>query len=142
MGKAIVQHRKEKEIITLEDLKSAIGQFADRGKENKFYAKVLQALRIEINDEINALKELLLQSLQVLKAGGRLIVISYHSLEDRLVKNIMKTGNPEGTVMKDFYGHEEAPMKMISRQAITPSDEEIERNKRARSAKMRIGEKN
>jgi 16S rRNA (cytosine1402-N4)-methyltransferase len=141
MAKAIVQHRKVKEIIKLEDLKNAIGHFAERGKENKFFAKVLQALRIEINDEINALNEFLHASVGVLKTGGRLVVISYHSLEDRPVKNIMKSGNLEGTITKDFYGNEEAPLKMITRQAIVPGAEEIERNKRARSAKLRIAEK-
>jgi len=141
ISKAIGQHRKAKEIATLEDLKNAIGQFAERGKENKFYAKVLQALRIEINDEMNALKELLLQSLQVLKPGGKLVVIAYHSLEDRLVKNMMKTGNFEGTITKDFYGNEESPLKMITKQPIVPGIEEIERNKRSRSAKLRIAVK-
>ena len=141
IAKAIATKREVKEIVTLEDLKNAIGQYAERGKENKFYAKVLQALRIEINDEINALKELLLHSIDVLRTGGKLVVISYHSLEDRLVKNIMKTGSFEGTIEKDFFGNEKPPLKMITRQPIVPGTQEIERNKRARSAKLRIAEK-
>ncbi len=142
IAKTIVEKRKDKAIVTLDDLKNTIGQFAERGKENKFYAKVLQSLRIEINDEMNSLKELLMQSIDVLKPGGRLVVIAYHSLEDRLVKNIMKTGNFEGAVEKDFYGNEKVPLKVVTRQPIVPGPDEIERNKRARSAKLRIAVKN
>lgn len=142
IAETIVQQRKIKEIITTEDLKNIIEKFAENSQENKFFAKVFQALRIEINSEIEVLKEFLLQSAEVLKVGGRLVVISYHSLEDRLVKNYMKTGNFEGKYVKDFYGNEKTPMKMITRKPIIPEAEETERNKRSRSAKLRIAIKN
>ncbi len=112
-----------------------------RGGESKFLTKLFQALRIEVNGEMEALKMALEQSLKVLRPGGRLVVISYHSLEDRLVKNFMRSGNFEGEVQRDFYGHSTTPWEVISRKAITPSAEEIERNPRSRSAKMRIAEK-
>ena len=142
IANTIVRERKIKEIKTTEDLKNILGQFAERGKENKFYSQVFQALRIEINSEIEALKEFLLQSKEAIKDNGRLVVISYHSLEDRLVKNFMKSGNFEGVVEKDFYGNERSPMKMITKRPITPDPEEINDNNRARSAKLRIAVKN
>jgi 16S rRNA (cytosine1402-N4)-methyltransferase len=109
----------------------------------QYHAQLFQALRIEVNDELGALKEMLKQSLEILKPGGRLVVMSYHSLEDRLVKNFMKTGNFDGIVEKDpVYGTEKTPWKLISRKAIAPGMNEIERNNRARSAKLRIAEKN
>jgi len=138
IANAIVSERKIKKIETTDDLKNAIGKYAERGRENKFYAKVFQALRIEVNDEINALREFLKQSADVLKEGGRLVVISYHSLEDRLVKNFMKSGNEEGLVEKDFYGNEKAFFEIVTRKPISPGDDELENNKRARSAKLRI----
>ncbi|NTW32979.1 MAG: 16S rRNA (cytosine(1402)-N(4))-methyltransferase RsmH [Bacteroidetes bacterium] len=138
LANAIVYYRNEHEIITLQDIKNAVGRFALRGKENKFYARIFQALRIEINNELDSLKELLMQSTEVLKKGGRLVVISYHSLEDRLVKNYMKSGNFEGIIEKDFFGNEITPMEMLTRKPIVPLDEEIEKNNRARSAKLRI----
>lgn len=127
---------------TVNEFKSAIASCADRGgKENQFYAKVFQALRIEVNDEITALKELLMQSREVLKPGGRIAVISYHSLEDRLVKNFFRSGKFEGEVEKDVYGNDIGPFKVISRKAIVPDEAEIEQNSRARSAKLRIAER-
>ncbi|MGD0709798.1 MAG: 16S rRNA (cytosine(1402)-N(4))-methyltransferase RsmH [Bacteroidales bacterium] len=142
LAKAIVMERENNEIVMVNDIKKVLERFAERGRENKFYAKVFQALRIEINHEIEALDEFLKQSIEVLKQGGRLVVISYHSLEDRLVKNYMKSGNAEGNIEKDFYGHEKVPYKMITRKPVVPSEEEIEINKRARSAKLRIAIKN
>jgi 16S rRNA (cytosine1402-N4)-methyltransferase len=141
IANAIVSERKIRKIETSEDLKNAIGKFAERGKENKFYAKVFQALRIEVNDEINALRDFLKQSTDVLKEGGRLVVISYHSLEDRLVKNFMKSGNEDGLVEKDFYGNEKTFYDIITRKPMVPGDDEIEKNTRARSAKLRIAVK-
>ncbi|MBI4931267.1 MAG: 16S rRNA (cytosine(1402)-N(4))-methyltransferase RsmH [Bacteroidetes bacterium] len=137
--KKIVTNRNS--IRTVNDLKKAIANCADRGKENQFYAKVFQALRIEVNDELSALKELLIQSKDVLKTGGRIAVISYHSLEDRLVKNFFRSGNFEGELEKDIYGNVNAPFKTINKKPIVPSEKEIEQNSRARSAKLRIAEK-
>lgn len=115
--------------------------FAFRDREKKILAQAFQALRIEVNGEMEALKEMLTQALQVLKPGGRLSVISYHSLEDRLVKNFFRTGNFEGDLIKDFYGNVETPFELINRKVIIPSDEEQLRNPRARSAKLRVAEK-
>ncbi len=137
----IVTARKKKAILGFDDLRSAISSFAPAGRENRFYARLLQALRIEINDEIGALKEFLEQSLEVLKKGGRLVIISYHSLEDRPVKNFMKYGNFSGQIKKDFYGKVSTSFRMINKKPLTPSDEEIKNNNRARSAKLRIAEK-
>jgi 16S rRNA (cytosine1402-N4)-methyltransferase len=133
--------RSEREIRTTSELKNALkGLFPD-SHEHKFLAKVFQALRIEVNDELGALKDFLDQSDEVLKPGGRFVVISYHSLEDRMVKNLFRTGNTEGVVKKDFYGNVEIKFRMISKKPVTPGDEELKLNKRARSAKMRIAEK-
>ena len=137
----IINYRASKEIITTEDLKEAIGNCAPKGKEFKYQAQVFQALRIEVNGELDALKELLLQANDVLVPGGRLVVLTYHSLEDRLVKNFIKTGNFEGILEKDFFGNPLIPLKRISRKPITPSEEELKENSRARSAKLRIAEK-
>ena len=109
-------------------------------QEKKFLAQVFQALRIEVNDEMRALREMLQQTLQVLKPGGRLVVITYHSLEDRLVKNFLKTGNFEGKAEQDFFGNIRSPFRLVNNKVIVPSDEEIERNPRSRSAKLRIAE--
>lgn len=141
MAKAIVKARSEREIVTTTDLREAVSKHLPRGMENKYLAMLFQALRIEVNGELEALKEMLLQASEVLKPGGRLVVISYHSLEDRLVKNFMRSGNFEGTVEKDFYGNVLAPMRMVSHGALQASDEELARNNRARSAKLRVGEK-
>lgn len=137
----IINYRQNKEIITTSDLKEAIGNCAPRGKEFKYQAQVFQALRIEVNGELDALKELLKQATEVLAPGGRLVVLTYHSLEDRLVKNFIKTGNFEGKLEKDFYGNPIVPLKQVSRKPIIASEEEITENNRARSAKLRIAEK-
>lgn len=128
-------------IRSVSDLKNAIASCADRGKENQFYAKVFQALRIEVNDELNALKDLLMQSKDVLKPGGRMAVISYHSLEDRLVKNFFRSGKFEGDAEKDIYGNVQAPFVALNRKPIEPGEEEIQVNNRARSAKLRVAER-
>jgi 16S rRNA (cytosine1402-N4)-methyltransferase len=137
----IFHARKEKQIETVNDLKVAITRCVKRGRENQYYAQVFQALRIEVNKELDVLKDLLLQSLEVLKPGGRLVVIAYQSLEDRLVKNIIRSGKFEGEVEKDFFGNQLTPFKAITRKPIIPSDIEISENSRARSAKLRIAEK-
>jgi 16S rRNA (cytosine1402-N4)-methyltransferase len=133
--------RKEKEISTTNQLKEILAKAAKAGQENKFFARVFQALRIEVNDELGSLKDMLIQASGVLAKGGRLVVISYHSLEDRLVKNFMKSGNFEGKIEKDFYGNPQVDFRMITRKPLVPDDDEILRNNRARSAKLRIAEK-
>jgi 16S rRNA (cytosine1402-N4)-methyltransferase len=140
IASSVVKARTEKLLRTTADLRAVAAPFSGRGKENRFLAQVFQALRIEVNREMQALRELLMQSLELLKPEGRLAVITYHSLEDRLVKNFMKTGNFEGRVVQDFYGNVRTPLQMLSK-AVTPSDEEVEKNPRARSAKLRIAEK-
>ena len=142
IAKAIVDKRIINPIISVDDIVDAIGKLAPFRQENKFYAKVFQALRIAVNHEIDYLKEMLEQALFVLKPGGRLVVITYHSLEDRLVKNFMKTGNFDGNEEKDFYGNILTPFKIINRKGTSPSEGEIENNNRARSARLRIAEKN
>ncbi|MCH3923989.1 MAG: 16S rRNA (cytosine(1402)-N(4))-methyltransferase RsmH [Bacteroidales bacterium] len=132
---------KKKPIYTTTEFISIISCLAPKGKENKFFAQVFQALRIEVNDEYNSLKKMLSQCSDLLVDGGRLVVLSYHSLEDRVVKNVLKTGNVEGKVEKDFYGNISTPFKIITKKPLTPSYDELERNSRARSAKLRIGEK-
>ena len=139
--RAIVEARAEKPLETIDELKSLLGRFARRGKENQYYAQVFQALRIEVNNELGVLKEMLMQAPEVLKEGGRLVVIAYHSLEDRLVKNFMRSGKFEGEAEKDFYGNLLTPLKPVNRKPIIPTEEEIKSNSRARSAKLRIAEK-
>ncbi|MFI3263836.1 MAG: 16S rRNA (cytosine(1402)-N(4))-methyltransferase RsmH [Rikenellaceae bacterium] len=124
-------------ITTTAQLVAAVAPCTPKKDESKFLTKLFQALRIEVNGEMEALKMALEQSLKVLKPGGRLVVISYHSLEDRLVKNFMRSGNFEGRVEKDFYGRAQTPFELVTRKAMAPSEEEIERNPRSRSAKMR-----
>jgi 16S rRNA (cytosine1402-N4)-methyltransferase len=141
LAKSIVIFREEKEIETTEDLKEAVKNHVPPHKKNKILAQLFQAIRIEVNDEINALKEMLIQSVDLLKKGGRLSVISYHSLEDRLVKNLIKSGNFEGEIEKDLYGVPNLTLKSINRKPITASQEEIDGNPRSRSAKLRVGEK-
>ncbi|WP_423149055.1 16S rRNA (cytosine(1402)-N(4))-methyltransferase RsmH [Rubrolithibacter danxiaensis] len=141
LARTIVTARLNKPIETVEDLKSAIESLIPKKRENKYLAQVFQALRIEVNQELEALEEFLLQSADILKKGGRLVVMSYHSLEDRLVKNFIAKGKFRGEVEKDFYGNEIKPLLAINRKAITASDEELVSNSRARSAKLRIAEK-
>lgn len=141
MAWMICEARKVSPIKTIEQLKNVIVPMLRRDRENKELAKVFQALRIEVNNEIEVLKEMLQQSIEVLKPGGRLVVISYHSLEDRLVKNFMRSGNFEGVVEKDFYGNPLTPFRLITGKPIIPTEEEIRNNNRARSAKLRIAEK-
>lgn len=142
LAAAVVAYRTgKKPILTSGDLLEIVTPFIGRDKEKKFLAQVFQALRIEVNDEMRALREMLGASLKVLRPGGRLVVITYHSLEDRLVKNFLKTGNFEGKVEQDFFGNVHSPFKLLSGKVITPSKEEIERNPRSRSAKLRIAEK-
>jgi 16S rRNA (cytosine1402-N4)-methyltransferase len=138
---AIIKQRSEKPIETTTELVNAILPCAPRMRENKFTAQVFQALRIEVNQELEVLKEMLCQSVGLLKPEGRLVVLSYHSLEDRLVKNFMRSGNFEGLVEKDFYGNPQTPFKLVVRKPLTASEEEIAANSRARSAKLRIAEK-
>ena len=137
----IVMARDNEPIETTEELKAAVARRLPRGKENKVLAQIFQALRIEVNQELEALTAFLSQCADVLKPSGRLVVMSYHSLEDRLVKNYMKTGNAEGKEEKDFFGNLLTPYKLITRKPLVPSDEETERNSRARSAKLRIAER-
>lgn len=138
---ALVAARANRPLQTINDLKTALQRFAPRGKENKFFAQVFQAIRIEVNEELVVLEEFLEQVPEVLKPGGRLVVMSYHSLEDRLVKNFINKGKFHGEVEKDLFGNEIKPLRAITRKPIEASDEEISRNPRARSAKLRIAEK-
>lgn len=141
LAKTIVTARLSKSINTIAELKEAIKKLVPKGKEHKYHAQVFQALRIEVNKELDALQEFLTQSPLVLKEGGRLVVMSYHSLEDRLVKNFMLKGKFRGEVEKDFYGNEIKPFRVLTRKAITASEEEVKNNNRARSAKLRVAEK-
>lgn len=138
---AIVAERVNKPIATTADLKAILQRFAKRGKENRYYAQVFQAIRIEVNEELKVLEDALEQCAEVMKPGGRLVVMSYHSLEDRIVKNFIMKGNVQGKVEKDFYGNVLKPLEAINRKPIEASQEEIELNNRARSAKLRIAEK-
>lgn len=138
---AIVHARETKSIGTIEEFLEIIRPFGGKDKEKKFLAQVFQALRIEVNNEMVALKDMLQQALMVLKPGGRLVVITYHSLEDRLVKNFLKTGNFEGKTEQDFFGNIQTPFRLVNHKVIVPSDKEIQENPRSRSAKLRIAEK-
>jgi 16S rRNA (cytosine1402-N4)-methyltransferase len=141
LARLIVDARAEKKIETVDELKAAIKPQTPKHKENTFLAQVFQAIRIEVNGEMDDLKELLMQSNEILKPGGRLAIISYHSLEDRPVKNFMRSGKFEGEVEKDFYGNPIAPLKAIQSKPIVASAAELKVNSRARSAKLRIAEK-
>jgi 16S rRNA (cytosine1402-N4)-methyltransferase len=138
----IIRARETKKLKTTSELVDAIAPLAPRFKEHKFFAQVFQAIRIEVNQEIPVLERFLEQTGDVLKPGGRLVVMSYHSLEDRLVKNYMKRGSLTGEITKDFYGNILKPFTEINRHPIVPAEEEIELNQRARSAKLRIAERN
>ena len=138
LAREIVNKRKSADIKTTEDLKKVFS-YVPAHKSNKFFAQVFQAIRIEVNQELDALKEMLMQSSNVLKKDGRLVIISYHSLEDRLVKKFLKNGMFEGEPERDVYGNYQKVFELPYRKAIVPTDEEIEDNSRARSAKMRVG---
>lgn len=141
LARVLVSARTVEPIVTVAQLKEAIETIVPKRRENKYYAQVFQALRIEVNKELQALEAFLLQSAAILRAGGRLVVMSYHSLEDRLVKNFIAKGKFKGEVEKDFYGNEIKPLRAVNRKVIVASAEEIEGNNRARSAKLRIAEK-
>jgi len=140
MARVIVEARQQAQIVSSDALKKALGRFLPVHRENKILAQIYQAIRIEVNQELEALKEFLLQSQEVLKVGGRLSLISYHSLEDRLVKRFMRNGLFEGEPEKDVFGRAEVPFKRVGKFRI-PSEKEIKENNRARSAKLRIAEK-
>ena len=137
----IVNARTGKMITRSEEFLQVIAPCVPKQKEKKYLAQVYQALRIEVNGELEALEDMLKEAERALRPGGRLVVITYHSLEDRIVKNFLKSGNFEGKVEKDFYGHVKRNFELVNRKVIVPSEEEIERNPRARSAKLRIAEK-
>ena len=141
LAAAIVKARQTKTVVTIEDFLEVVKPFFRNEREKKELAKVFQALRIEVNHEMDALRDMLKGATEMLKPGGRLVVITYHSLEDRIVKNLMKTGNVEGKEDKDFFGKVNTPFRLVNRQVIVPSDEEVVRNPRSRSAKLRIAEK-
>lgn len=141
LSAVICKKREEEEILTADQLKTLLSPFAGGHKQNQFYARVFQALRIEVNSELEVLESFLQQTSDVLKPDGRLVIISYHSLEDRLVKNFMKTGKFSGELEKDFFGNPIRPYKTVNSKPIIPDDEEIERNNRARSAKLRIAKR-
>lgn len=135
---AIVKARSEKPVDTVERLLEIIKPFINPRQEKKELAMIFQALRIEVNGELDALRSFLEQTAKVIKPGGRLAIITYHSLEDRMVKNFMRTGNVEGRENKDLFGRSEAPFKMLGSKPVVPDEAEIERNPRSRSAKLRI----
>lgn len=141
IARTIVRTRNETPVVTVNDLTGCVSGLVPPTQEHKFYAKLFQSLRIEVNREMDALTEMLMQALQVLRPGGRLVVITYHSIEDRLVKNFIRTGNFEGNAEKDFYGNLIVPFRAINRKVIVPTDEEISVNNRSRSARLRIAEK-
>lgn len=137
----VVSARNKGPLKTASDLMNAIGKLAPFRQEHKFYAKVFQSLRIAVNHEIDYLEDLLVQAYEMLGPGGRLVVITYHSLEDRIVKNYMRTGNFEGNEEKDFYGNTSSPFRLINKKGTVPGEDEIARNSRSRSARLRIAEK-
>jgi 16S rRNA (cytosine1402-N4)-methyltransferase len=141
LASRIVEARKTTPVETTGTLKEIANSCAERGKEFKYQAQLFQALRIEVNEELECLREFLKQATQVLTPGGRLVIISYHSLEDKLVKNYFRSGNFDGTMEKDFFGNVLAPLRLITRKAIVPSPAEIEENNRSRSARLRVAEK-
>ena len=141
IASALVKARQQHAIATTQDFLHVVEPFFKREREKKDMARLFQALRIEVNHEMEALKEMLAAATQLLAPGGRLSVITYHSLEDRIVKNVMKTGNAEGKMIQDFYGRIETPYRLVNNKVIVPTDEEQQRNPRSRSAKLRIAEK-
>lgn len=141
IASTLVKQRADKRIETTQDFLNAVAPLFNKEREKKDMAKLFQALRIEVNHEMDALKEMLYSATALLKPGGRLSVITYHSLEDRMVKNVMKTGNAEGKAEQDFFGRTKSPFKLINNKVIVPSAEEVEINPRSRSAKLRIAEK-
>jgi 16S rRNA (cytosine1402-N4)-methyltransferase len=141
IASALVKARNQAPIVTTQDFTQAVEPLFRREREKKDMAKLFQALRIEVNQETAALKEMLAAAQELLAPGGRLSVITYHSIEDRIVKNMMKAGNAEGKVTQDFFGQAQSPYRLINNKVIVPSDEEQERNPRSRSAKLRIAEK-
>lgn len=141
LAKAIVNHRLSKEIKTIKEFTDILMPYLPKHAEHKFLAKVFQSLRIEVNREMEFLKEMLLQTIDVIKPGGRLVVITYHSLEDRIVKNFIRNGQFKGEIEKDFYGNVIVPFKAVNRKIIVPNETEIKENNRARSAKLRIAER-
>ncbi len=141
LAQAVVSERVARPFETTQEFTEFLKKFAPRGKEFKYFAQVFQALRIEVNDEMGALEEMLLSTMDLLKPGGRLVVMSYHSLEDRLVKNLMTKGKFQGEVEKDFYGNLIRPFEPVSRGAVVAEDQEIAANPRARSAKLRIAKR-
>ena len=141
IASALVKARQQHTIATTQDFLHVVEPFFKREREKKDMARLFQALRIEVNHEMEALKEMLAAATQLLAPGGRLSVITYHSLEDRIVKNVMKTGNAEGKMIQDFYGRIETPYRLVNNKIIVPTDEEQQRNPRSRSAKLRIAEK-
>jgi 16S rRNA (cytosine1402-N4)-methyltransferase len=141
LAAAIISRRSTQPFHTTSDLTDFLSKYVQKSKSAGYFAQVFQAIRIEVNDEIGALHEFLTTAVRILKTKGRLVVISYHSLEDRPVKNIMQHGNFEGKPEKDFYGNLIRPLEPVTRKPITASEEEINKNKRARSAKLRIAEK-
>ena len=141
IASALVKARQQHTIATTQDFLHVVEPFFKREREKKDMARLFQALRIEVNHEMEALKEMLAAATQLLAPGGRLSVITYHSLEDRIVKNVMKTGNAEGKMIQDFYGRIDTPYRLVNNKVIVPTDEEQKRNPRSRSAKLRIAEK-
>ena len=141
IAEALVACRSQKKIVTTGDLLAATDKLFQREREKKEQTKLFQALRIEVNHEMDALRDMLKGATQLLGEGGRLSVITYHSLEDRIVKNVMRAGNAEGRIEQDFYGRVASPFRTVNNKVITPSDEELERNPRSRSAKLRVAEK-
>lgn len=141
LASAVVKARTKKVFATTQDLVDAVSPLLKREREKKDMARVFQALRIEVNSEMSALREMLLAATELLGTGGRLSVITYHSLEDRLVKNVMRSGNAEGHITQDFFGRVETPFRLVNNKVITPGAEEQEQNPRSRSAKLRIAVK-
>lgn len=141
LAATIAKARQQKQITTIGEFLDIIKPLFGREREKKELAKVFQALRIEVNHEMEALKEMLYEATDLLKPGGRLVIITYHSLEDRMVKNLIKAGNIEGKVEQDFYGNMQSPFRAVNNKVIVPTDEEVNQNPRSRSAKLRIAEK-